>query len=275
MQRMRNSALSQAAPKPLQAGSAAAPRAGKTVLLVAGEPFVQELMAAHLRAVGCFPMAVASAEEGQRLAAQVVPDMIVIDVDAAPAAQTDWALQLARATKGKTVHAVMLSSSVLQRCGNDGLQCGTSLCVAKPFEPRELMHQLLRLLRLARAAEGPPRATPALKAALIELDLEQPTLRLLRPDGWQTLDLPWTEHRLLAFLLADPEHARCREEIRAAVWGDAPVDLRTVDQYVRRLRQSLDSAGARGLVKTMKGVGYRLDPSVLGSSTDSKTPRHT
>lgn len=264
---MRDSHVSRAAPTPLYAGSAAAPRAGKTVLLVAGEPFVRELMAAHLRAAGCFPMAVASAEEGQRLAAQVVPDMIVIDVDGAPTPHADWALQLARATKGKAVHTVMLSSGVSQACGTDGLQCGASLCVAKPLEPRELMRQLLRLLRPPRAAEQRPRARPPLKAASIELDRQQPTVRLLRPDGWQTLDLPWTEHRLLAFLLADAERVRSREEIRDAVWSEAPVDLRSVDQYVRRLRHSLEAAGARGLVKTVKGVGYRLDLGVFRPAT--------
>lgn len=267
MRRMRDSDDSRVAPTPLYAGSAAAPRAGKTVLLVAGEPFVRELMATHLRAAGCFPMAVASAEEGQRLAAQVVPDVIVIDVDTAPTARANWAVQLARATKGKAVHTVMLSSGVLQACGSDGLQCGASLCVAKPFEPRELMRQLLRLLRPPRAAEQRPRARPPLKAASIEMDRQQPTLRLLRPDGWQTLDLPWTEHRLLAFLLADAERARSRDEIRDAVWSEAPVNLRTVDQYVRRLRQSLEAAGARGLVKTVKGVGYRLDLGVFRPAT--------
>ncbi|MDP3083129.1 MAG: winged-helix domain-containing protein [Rubrivivax sp.] len=267
MRRMRHSQDTPPAPATPCAVSVAAPRAGKTVLLVAGEPFVQELMATHLRAVGCFPMAVASAEEGQRLAAQVVPDMIVIDADAVSTPPADWAVQLARATKGKTVHTVMLSCSVLQFCGNDGLQCGASLCVAKPFEPRELMRQLLRLLRISRGAEGRARAKPALKAASIELDLDQPTLRLLRPDGWQMLDLPWTEHRLLAFLLANAERARSREEIRDAVWGEAPVDLRTVDQYVRRLRQSLDAAGARGLVKTVRGVGYRLELGALRTGT--------
>lgn len=270
---MRDSQHPLVTPTPPYAGSAAAPRAGKTVLLVGGEPFVQELMVAHLRAAGCLPMAVASAEEGHRMAAQVVPDMIVIDADAVPTPQADWALQLARTTKGKTVHTVMLSCSVSQFCGNDGLKCGASLCVAKPFEPRELMHQLLRLLRLARAAEGPPRARLARKAASIELDRQQPTLRLLRPGGWQTLDLPWTEHRLLACLLADPERARSREEIRDAVWGDAPVDLRTVDQYVRRLRQSLEAASARGLVKTVKGFGYRLDLGVFRPAPAGTSPR--
>ena len=72
---------------------------------------------------------------------------------------------------------------------------------------------------------------------------------------------------MLAFLLADAERARSRDEIRDAVWSEAPVNLRTVDQYVRRLRQSLEAAGARGLVKTVKGVGYRLDLGVFRPAT--------
>lgn len=245
---------------------ASAPRAAKTVLLVFEEPFVRELIAMQLRAAGCFPMAVASAEEGRRLAAQLVPDLIIVDLDASPAREAAWALQLARSAAGKVVHTVMLSADVLQACGSDGSRCGAHLCVAKPFEPRELIRQLMHLLRPPRAEEQRPRAAlkrPPLKVASIQLDRQQPTLRLLLPDGWHTLDLPWTEHRLLAFLLADAERARSREEIRHAVWSDTPVDLRTVDQYVRRVRRSLESAGARHLVKTVKGVGYRLDLGAL------------
>lgn len=248
---------------PSYAGPDAAPRAGKTVLLVAGEPFVRDLIATQLRALGCFPMAVASAEEGQRLAAQVVPDMIVIDVDAAPTPQADWAVQLARETKGKTVHIVILSSSVLQACGDAGFQYGASLCVAKPFEPRDLMRQLLRLLRTTRSGEPRQRPQPAPKAACIDLDPQQQTVRVRRSDGWHALELPWTEHRLLAFLLADAGRAHSRQTIRDAVWNDGPVDLRTVDQYVRRLRLSLEAVGAQRLVKTVNRVGYRLDLDAL------------
>lgn len=241
-------------------------RAGKAVLLVAAEPFVRELMATQLRAAGCFPMAVASADEGKRLAAQMVPDLIVVDLDASPEREADWALQLARLSAGKTVRTVMLSADTTRSCGPDGLRCGADLCVAKPFEPRELMRQMLRLMRPPRTEEQRPRARPPVKTASIELDRQQPTVRLLLPGGWQTLDLPWTEHRLLAYLLSDAERARSREAIRDAVWSDSPVDLRTVDQYVRRLRRTLEAAGARDLVKTVNGVGYRLDLQALRHS---------
>lgn len=238
-------------------------RAGKTVLVITEEPFVRELLTAHLRAAGCFPMAVATGEEGRRLAAQVVPDLIVFDADSMPAADRDWAVGLVRDTSAKAVHTAMLSSDVAHACGADASACGASLCVSKPFEPGELVHKLLRLLRPTRESEPRPRVRPAAKAPSIELDRSQPTVRLLRAGGWRSLDLPRTEHRLLAFLLSDAGRIRSRTEIRDAVWGDAPVDLRTVDQYVRRLRLSLEHADARGLVKTVTGVGYRIEPEVL------------
>ncbi|MDO9091598.1 MAG: winged helix-turn-helix domain-containing protein [Rubrivivax sp.] len=248
---------------PQLAGPAAGVRAGKTVLLVSAEPFVRELLATHLRAAGCFPMAVASAEEGRRLAAQLVPDLIVLDLDANADGGAAWLPRTSGRSNGKAVRTVVLKADVDLRCGADRLHCDADLCVAKPFEPRELVRQLLRLLRPARIEEQRPRARPALKAAAIELDRQQPTVRLLLPGGWQSLDLPWTEHRLLAFLLADTTRARSRDAIRDAVWSDAPVDLRTVDQYVRRLRRRLDAAGARDLVKTVKGFGYALDLEAL------------
>jgi two-component system OmpR family response regulator len=99
--------------------------------------------------------------------------------------------------------------------------------VSKPIEPRELVHRLLRLLRQAHTAAPRARARTTTKAPSIEIDHQQATVRLLRPDGWHSLDLPRTEHRLLRFLLEDSQRVHSREEIRDAVWSEAPVDLRT------------------------------------------------
>jgi DNA-binding response OmpR family regulator len=252
------------------AGTASLPslRASKAVLVVAQEPFVRELLAAQLRAAGCFPMAVASPEEGRRLSGQLVPDLIVVDLDAGAAADFGWVFQLSRAPVGeggKGVKTVVLSADAAIHADAEGVAHGADLFVAKPFEPRELMRQMLRLMRPPRAEPQQPRARGPLKAPAIELEREQPTVRLLLKDGWCSLDLPWTEHRLLAFLLLEPGRARSRDAIRDAVWVDTPVDLRTVDQYVRRLRKTLDAAGAKDLVKTVNGVGYRLEPGALNA----------
>lgn len=248
---------------PVEAAPSREPHAIRTVLLVAAAPFFRDFMAIQLRRAGCFPMPVHSAHEGRRLAAEMVPDLIVLDLDSGAEVDAQWAARLARSPTGKRARLAMLTADPAQHCGPQGERCGADLCVTKPVEPRELVRDLLRLMRPPRAQPQRPRARPPLKGDGIELDREQPTVRLRLHDGWRTVDLPWTEHRLLAFLLSGADKAHSREAIRDAVWRDTPVDLRTVDQCIRRLRRSLDAAGARELVKTLSGVGYRLDLAVL------------
>jgi DNA-binding response OmpR family regulator len=260
------------APSPISAASDAAAstpiRAGKLVLVVSVESFVRELLSIQLRSTGCFPMAVATVAEGRRLAAQMVPDLMVLDIETGHDVQACSALMKGTLPGDRAVRTVMLTSDVDQCCGPDRSRCGADLCVPKPFEPRELMRQLLRMMRPPRAEERKPRARAPLRAPAIQLDREQSTVRLLRPSGWQALNLPTTEHRLLAHLLADASRVHSREAIREAVWSDTPVELRTVDQYVRRLRRTLEAAGARDLVTTVKGFGYALDLQALQRPQD-------
>lgn len=231
----------------------------KTVLLVAADPQLRELLSLQLRAAGCFPMTAGDMADARRLAAQVVPDLLLVDTDGLDAADIAWATKLSQADTGRPVPAALLGSHD-QPAGASA----TPLCVAKPLEMRGLMRQLLRLLRPAAEATG-ARARARLRSGALELDRQRPVLRLRRAEGWAEVDLPWTEHRLLACLLADAGRACSRLDIRDAVWRDADVNLRTVDQYVRRLRRTLARAGAPGLVKTVNGLGYRLDLAALAA----------
>jgi len=250
---------------PAAAGSALA--SGEPVLLVSAEAWLLELLSLQLRAAGCFPLAAASAEEGRRLLAQVVPALLVLDLDGLTAADLDWALQPLQADdehvvpSGPSVPLVRLMPLVLLGDATlaTAMQARASLCQPKPFEPRELVQQLLRVLRPATAGERPA----PLQCGAVELARDQPTLRLRRGKGWVEIELPRTEHRLLSCLLAEPARVHSREDICTAVWADNPVDLRTVDQYVRRLRRSLAVAGAADLVKTVNGSGYRISPEAL------------
>lgn len=238
-------------------------RGGLTVLVVIAEPVVRELLTSQLRSVGCYPMPVASLDDGRRLASQVVPELVVLDLDIGPDA-AGWAEQVL----ASQVHLALLVSDAAPGPEHDAVPApaGGGACrlyFRKPFEPNDLVQRLLRLLRPSRGAASRGRQRSPLKAGGIELDRGQPTVRLRLGERWQSLDLPGNEHRLLAFLLADVERARSRQEILQAVWPHGAVDLRTVDQCVRRLRQSLGRLGAAALVKTVNGVGYRLQMEAL------------
>lgn len=236
----------------------------RTVLLWVADPQLRELLALHLRAAGCFPMTAAHPAEARRLAAQVVPDLVLLDADGLGAADIAWASALPRADTGRSVPAALLGAGSPPAGPSSGASGAVLLRVAKPLEMRGLMRQLLRLMQpAAEAAAAATRTRTRLRAGVLELDRQRPVLRLRRTEGWAEIDLPWTEHRLLACLLADAGRACSRPDIRDAVWRDTEVNLRTVDQYVRRLRRTLARAGAPGLVKTVNGLGYRLDLAAL------------
>ena len=243
------------------------PALGEPVLLVSAEPWLLELLSLQLRAAGCFPLAVPNIAEGRRLLAHVVPALMVLDVDGLGADDLDWAAQQVQPDSGHAVPLVLLGDAppVLPAAPAlatpDYIHAARArLCQPKPFEPRELVQSLLRMLRPAACERLAP-----LQCGDVELAQDQPTLRLRRGKAWVELDLPRTEHRLLSCLLAEPARVHSREDICRAVWAQNPVDLRTVDQYVRRLRRSLATAGVADLVKTVNGSGYRINPATPSS----------
>ena len=65
--------------------------------------------------------------------------------------------------------------------------------------------------------------------------------------------LTYAEARLLGRLLAEPGRAFTRAELLDAVTGGAVVLERTVDVHICALRRKL----GRGLIETVRGVGYR------------------
>jgi two-component system phosphate regulon response regulator PhoB len=249
-------------------GSARA-AAPKTALLVVEEPCVRDLISAHLHAIGWFPVSAPSSQEGCRLASQVLPDVVVMDLDSPATADSNWFFELARSnTSGKRVHTVVLTSAVGREGRADDPFSGADLWVSKPLDANDLMVRLARLMRPLRVRPSTPRAKPALRFARIELDRHQPTIRVRLAGSWLTLDLARTEHRLLEFLLSDPARVHSRESIRDFIWPEAPIDLRTVDQYVRRLRRTLGTVDAGNLIGTVVGAGYRLRLEVLDRATN-------
>jgi two-component system response regulator MtrA len=81
-----------------------------------------------------------------------------------------------------------------------------------------------------------------------------------KKDG-QDLALTATEFRLLVELARRPGQAFTRELLLERVWNyDYLGDSRMVDAAVQRLRAKVEDDPARpALIKTVRGVGYRLE----------------
>jgi two-component system OmpR family response regulator len=135
-----------------------------------------------------------------------------------------------------------------------GLDSGADDYVVKPFAFEEL---LARVRALGRRFELSSGDVHELRCGEIVLDLKTHTARR----GEKSLDLSATEWNLLECLVRHPGQALTRQQILDYVWSyDSEVQESMVEVYVSYLRRKLKLPGKSDPIKTLRGVGYRLEP---------------
>jgi DNA-binding response OmpR family regulator len=137
-----------------------------------------------------------------------------------------------------------------------GLECGADDYVIKPVEPRVLDARIKAVLR--RSAPAVPAAAPAGRISLGSLVVDEAAMAVTR-DGVEVHLTP-TELRLLLELLHHAGQALSRRVLLERVWDYGYLgDSRLVDACVQRLRAKIeDEPGNPALIRTVRGVGYRL-----------------
>jgi two-component system OmpR family response regulator len=132
-----------------------------------------------------------------------------------------------------------------------GLTSGADDYLTKPFAFAELLARLHVLLRRGAA----PLLSSTMQIADLVLDRETHAVtRAERP-----LELSPKQYALLEFLVQHAGQVVSREMILRKVFGytfDTGTNI--VDVHVSNLRQKVDVGRARSLIKTVRGVGYRL-----------------
>lgn len=75
----------------------------------------------------------------------------------------------------------------------------------------------------------------------------------------QEVVLTYKEFELLMYLMRHKSIAVSRDKLMEMVWGyEFAGETRTVDMHIKTLRQKLESAGCTDLIKTVRGIGYKI-----------------
>jgi two-component system phosphate regulon response regulator PhoB len=114
------------------------------------------------------------------------------------------------------------------------------------------------LERVLAADPGPQKRTASDRLEVGDLSIDMTALRA----RWAGVPvaLPTNEFRLLRFLAENPDRMLTREELIAGLGKhDPPLDARTVDVWVSRLRRALKAAGANNPLRTVRSLGYVFD----------------
>jgi DNA-binding response OmpR family regulator len=173
----------------------------------------------------------------------VILDIMLPDADG---------LEICRAIRAhpelSQVPVVFLTAKASETDRIVGLELGANDYIVKPFFVREL---IARVKIQFRDKVSPPRV---LRAGPLDLDRESLQVRL----RGERLSLTATEFKLLEFLMSRPGIVFSRDQLLDAVWGHGrAVTARTVDVYILRLRQKIESGtDAVEFIHSARGFGY-------------------
>jgi DNA-binding response OmpR family regulator len=221
------------------------------ILVVDDDPKILRLVRMYLEREG---FRVATAADGLAAIAAIrerVPRVVVLDL-MLPALDGFEVLRVARAESDVAVLMLSARGSTADRIS--GIASGADDYLPKPFSPAELVVRVKALLRRAEPRERSER-TP-LWLGDIAIDLDRHEVRR----GADRIALTQSELSLLAALVRAGGRTVTREALLDALYGkdEAEVLDRTVDVYIRRLREKLgDDPDQPRYVATVRGAGYR------------------
>ncbi|XAH21764.1 phosphate regulon transcriptional regulator PhoB [Xylophilus sp. GW821-FHT01B05] len=232
------------------------------VLIVEDEPAIAELIAVNLRHNGFQPVWSEDGASAQRELDAVLPDVILLDWMLPGTSGLALARKWRADARTKAVPILMLTARGDEPDKVAGLDAGADDYITKPFSTQELLARIRAVLR-RRAPEQ-----LAETVQLGELLLDAGTHRVSFQG--QPLKVGPTEFKLLHYLMRHAERVHSRAQLLDKVWGDHVfIEERTVDVHVKRLRESLGTAGA--MVETVRGAGYRATAQV---ALTAATPPH-
>lgn len=220
------------------------------ILVVDDEPDALELIDVNLRAAGFEVILADDGREALQKARAIMPDLIVLDVMLPETDGLEVCKTLRRENATARIPIIMLTARAAEMDRVLGLELGADDYITKPFSPRELILRVRNLLE--RASTGVKKNE---QIRLGNLVIDQPRHRVTHMG--KALELTATEFKLVTVLAERRGRVQSREQLLRDVWGyETPIDTRTVDTHMRRLRDKLGPAAK--YLDTVRGVGYRF-----------------
>jgi DNA-binding response OmpR family regulator len=224
------------------------------VLIIEDDDVIARGMAHHLTAAGFAAVAVPNGEAGLARLRYDKPNVCVLDL-MLPGTDGWRVIETARA-EGIGTPIVVVSARGTEHDRVHALELGADDYLVKPFSMKELVARVRAAARRGVSAQQPRRG----EAIEIQELLLDPANVQAYVDG-ESAELTATEFRLLYTLALERGRVLSRDELLQRVWGRRATHRdRTVDVFVRRLRDKIDRRASRhAFLHTRYGVGYKLD----------------
>lgn len=220
------------------------------ILIVEDEPAMLAGLCDNLEFEG---YQVASAERGDKALGMITSesyDLILLDVMLPQLSGFDILKQMR--AKAIATPVILLTAKGEELDKVRGLELGADDYITKPFSLRELLARIKAILR--RTTSGKERTHEAVMIGRLSVDFTS----MEASEAGQAVKLSHKEFEILLFLYQHANQIVTREKLLDSIWGyDYQPTSRTIDNFILRLRQKVDSAQSNHIV-TVHGFGYKL-----------------
>ena len=224
------------------------------VLIIEDDEVIAKAMVSHLERAGHAVRWVAKGEQGLAALRLEAPDVCVLDL---MLPQRDgWSVIESARADGIGTPIVVVSARGTEFDRVHALEIGADDYLVKPFSMKELVARVGAAARRGLRPAQPERGD-AIEIEELAIDPREVQAYV---DG-ASCELTPTEFRLLYQLALDRDRVVTRDELLQKIWGRRETRRdRTVDVFVRRLREKVDRRAPRhSFIQTRYGVGYKLE----------------
>lgn len=218
-----------------------------TLLVVDDAPAIREVVRDYFEAQGYAVVEAGDGEEALRLAQEVHPDLVLLDI---MMPKLDGFAVIRELRRDGETPVILLTARVAETDKITGLELGADDFVTKPFSLHELQARVRAVLRRARRG-----SQPVVRHEDLVMDRDRRRVEV----GETPIDLTPSEFAILEALLLSPGRVFSRSQLLSVLGRDEFGSERTVDVHVRNLRAKMEpDPSAPRYVQTVFGVGYRL-----------------
>ncbi len=220
------------------------------ILIVEDEQKLAEILLRSLRGEGFSVDAAATAADGFEFAATDHYDLVILDLLLPDGSGTDLLRKLRQNRHKAPVLVLTARGDIDAKVEN--FDAGADDYLTKPFALPELLVRVRALMR-----RGPAVKEMVLK--MRDLEIDRLTHQVRR--AGRRVELSPKEYSLLEYLMLNPGRVLSRSMIIDRVWDQSFEGFTNiVDVYVRQLRRKIDEGFEPKMIRTVRGLGYALDP---------------
>ncbi len=183
-----------------------------------------------------------------------MPELIILDIMMPEMDGLEVLKKLRSQPEYKNIPVIMATAKGTEMDKIGGLNSGADDYLVKPFGVMEMVARVKAVLR--RTVKETPTDDSITVGSIVLKEQEHKVIA-----GGEKVELTHKEFEILKLFMQNPNMVFSRDKLMSEVWGiDYIGETRTVDMHIKTLRQKLGNAG--GQIKTVIGVGYRLDREV-------------